>query len=463
MNFNDIDKWLEEKLPEMEKDLAELVKHNSIEAESAPDAPFGTEVEAALEDALKVAERLGFSTRNEHYYGIADMGGTAGEDGDFYAVLGHLDVVPAVPRDWEHDPFSLTAEGDRLYGRGTMDDKGPMLAALYGAAALAKAGFEPDAFVRFIFGTNEETHMAGVKKYKEREKMPIGGFTPDADWPLVIGEKGICQFNVGRQWIDAEEKAFLILNKINAGTANNIVPAMAEARFEIGEGAELQFADSEDITVVLDGEEIVITAYGTAAHGSAPEQGDNALTKLLRYIDRLDFSPAPAKAFVADLVRLTADDKTGKDMGLSGSDEYSVTTVSPNILHMDRAGGTLTNDMRYRVTDKPEKYKKLLAQLAERENVSVDYSHVTAPLFADKTAPLVSSLLSAYRDVTGDMTEPLVIGGGTYAKVIPGMVAFGCEPVDEPSRAHQADEYITRAELLSAARVYARAIYNLTK
>lgn len=462
MDFKKIDKWLEEKLPEMEKDLAELVKHNSVEGEPAPDAPFGAEVETTLKDALQVAERLGFSTRNEHYYGIADMR-AANDAGDFYAVLGHLDVVPAVPQDWEHDPFTLTAEGDRLYGRGTMDDKGPMLAAMYGAAALVEAGFEPALPVRFIFGTNEETHMAGVEKYKELEKMPIGGFTPDAEWPLVIGEKGICQFNIRRQWDGSAEEGFLILNKIDAGTANNIVPAKAEARFEIGEGAELQFPEEEDITVVLDGEEIVITAYGTAAHGSTPEQGDNALTKLLRYIDRLDFSPAPAKAFVADLVRLTADDKTGKDMGLSGSDEYSVTTVSPNILHMDGAGGTLTNDMRYRVTDKPEKYKKLLAQLAERENVSVDYSHVTAPLFADKTAPLVSSLLSAYRDVTGDMTEPLVIGGGTYAKVIPGMVAFGCEPIDEPSRAHQADEYITRAELLSAARVYARAIYNLAK
>ena len=462
MDFKVIDRWLEEAMPEFEKDLAELVSYNSVEAPAEDKAPFGREVAGALESAVSMAEKFGFSVRNEAYYGVADWGDAEGSKDGFMAVLGHLDVVPALPEDWSHDPFEMTAVGDRLYGRGTMDDKGPMLAAIYAAASLKAAGYEPRVPLRFIFGTNEETGMAGVARYVQTESMPLGGFTPDAEWPVVIGEKGICHFTLSADW-DEGEGGSLRLVSADSGTAANIVPAKAKAVFEIGEGAELSFPAEDGIETVLDGEQIVISASGVAAHGSTPEQGDNALTKLLRYLARLDFAPAGAKAFLSKLCALTQDDKNGADMGLAGSDEYSVTTVSPNVLHVSGSCGSLLCDMRFRITDEPEKYEKLLAGLAEKEGFTLDAGHVTRPLFVREDSDLVQGLLSAYREVTGDMHEPLIIGGGTYAKVIPGMVAFGCEPIDEPSRAHQADEYAERGELLRAAKVYARAIYNITK
>ena len=462
MDFKIIDKWLEEAMPQFEKDLAELVSYNSVEAPAEDGAPFGREVAGALKSAMSMTQRLGFSSRNEGYYGVADWGDAEGSNGSFMAVLGHLDVVPALPEDWTHDPFEMTVVGDRLYGRGTMDDKGPMLAAVYAAAALKAAGYEPRVPLRFIFGTNEETGMAGVARYVKTETMPAGGFTPDSEWPVVIGEKGICHFKLSAKW-DAEETGALRLVSVDCGSAANIVPAKAKAVFELGEGAELSFPAAEEIETVLDGEQIVITASGVAAHGSTPEQGDNALTKLLRYLAGLDYAPSGAKAYLDRLCALTADDKTGADMGLAGKDEYSVTTVSPNVLHADAGSGCLLCDMRFRITDEPERYVELLSGLAQREGFTLDTGHVTRPLFVREDSDLVKGLLSAYRDVTGDMHEPLIRGGGTYAKVIPGMVAFGCEPIDEPSRAHQADEYAARGELLRAAKVYARAIYNITK
>ena len=449
-------------MPALEADLAELVSFYSVEGPAEPGAPFGREVADTLERALAQADRLGFATRSEGYYGVADYGDVAGSGGQFMAVLGHLDVVPAVAEEWSHDPFSLTVDGGRLYGRGTMDDKGPMLAALYAAAALKAAGWQPCIPLRFIFGTNEETGMAGVARYTQTEAMPLGGFTPDAEWPVVIGEKGICHFKLSKSW-DADEGGFLNLLSVDSGTAANIVPASAVARFSLGEGAELSFPAADGIETTLDGEEIVITASGIAAHGSTPELADNALTKLLRYLAGLDYAPAGAKAFLDRLCELTRDDKHGEDMGLAGSDEYSVTTVSPNVLHVTPLCGTLTCDMRFRITDQPDKYEKLIADLAVREGFESDAPRASKPLFVREDSDLVQGLLAAYREVTGDMTAPLIIGGGTYAKVIPGMVAFGCEPVDAPSRAHQADEYATREELLTAARVYARAIYNITK
>lgn len=464
MDFSVVDKWLEKNLPDMEADLAGLVRHNSVEAKAEGDAPFGAEVEAALKAALDAAERLGFSVRNEHYYGIADMGDVEGSDGNFYAVLGHLDVVPAQPQEWEHDPFELFEDDGKLFGRGSIDDKGPVLAALYGAAALKKFGFEPQKPLRFIFGTNEETKMAGVAEYVKKEKMPLGGFTPDAEWPVVIGEKGIFHFELASKWNqdDAKDEPLTLIS-FESGTAKNIVPAKAQARFAINEGAELSFPDAEDVMVGLDGEDILITAYGIAAHGSTPEQGDNALTKLLHYIKDIKFGPAGAKDFVCKLDRLTIDDKNGSEMGFALSDDLSETTVSPNMLQINETEGSLLCDMRFAVTHNSEKYRQLLEELAQKEHLTAKHAAAAEPLFVSADTPLVKSLLKAYRDVTGDMRDPLIIGGGTYAKVIPNMVAFGCEPTDEPGRAHQANEYITADELLRAAKVYARAVYNLSK
>lgn len=456
MDFAKLDQIIDSRLPEMEQDLAALVACPSVGGESAgPNAPFGPEVRRALDAMLGITGRFGLPSRDmEGYCGYADLPGTRE---DTVGVLGHLDVVPARAADWKHPPFAMTAEDGRLYGRGVIDDKGPTLAALYGAMALRELGAPLRKTVRFIFGCNEETGMACMKHYLETEPAPSCGFTPDAQWPLIVGEKGILHYSLDAQWEPAKGGARLA--SLRAGAAANVVPAQAQALLLDADG----LPEAEGISLSREGNAVAVTALGVAAHASTPEEGDNALTKLLCYLSRVPFGPAGAKDYVDALAKLLRDDKYGGGLGIAGEDELSRTTNAPTVCTIGETGGSLTCDLRFRLTDKTARYREILAGTAGEHGLRFVPGLSQEPLYLGGDHPLAAGLLRSYREVTGDMSQPLVIGGGTYAKVMPNFLAFGPEPCGAPTRAHQADEFLTEKELLDSAKIYARAIWYMAR
>ena len=457
MDFTKADQLIQQYLPDMERDLKTLVDIPSVEAPAVGEgAPFGAEVQRALTEALAISEKLGLSVCDlDGYCGYADL---RGETEAQVGVLGHLDVVPADPADWSHPPYCCETVDDRIYGRGTLDDKGPMIAALYGAKALREADIPLRKTVRFIFGCNEETGMACMEHYLKCCPPPECGFTPDAEWPLIVGEKGIMHHELSAAWEAAKDGARLV--RLSCGAAANVIPAKAEAVLLDYDG---EIPETEGIRVSRSGNETHISALGTAAHASTPADGDNALKKLLGCLAGLSFGPAAAKEAVEKLARLAEDECYGTNFGVAGEDGLSRTTHAPTVCHFTETGFTLICDMRFRLTDKAEKYLELLSALAAREGLTfTDLGH-QEPLYLGADHPLAGKLLESYRDVTGHMADPIIIGGGTYAKVMPNFLAFGPEPYGEPPRAHQADEYITREELLSAARIYARAIARMAE
>lgn len=456
MDFKFVDNLIDASLNDMEKDLAALIRYPSVQAEpSAPNAPFGAAVRGALEETMKITERMGLSAVDlDGYCCYADAKGTTDE---MVGVLGHLDIVPAEPKDWKYDPFTMTNEDGRLYGRGTMDDKGPMLAALYGMKALRDAGFKPEKTVRFIFGCNEETGMLCMDHYIKNAPCPTGGFTPDGEWPLIVGEKGIMHYQLNAAWDAAAEGMRLV--SLSAGAAANVVPAEAVA--VLRDAGDLPEAGG--LKIEKNGDETTLTMLGAAAHASTPEEGENALAKLLRYLSKLDFAPAGAKRYVDTMARLTADELHGAALGVDTSDELSVTTNAPTVCRLNESGARMTLDMRFRLSDTMDFYIEHLTRIAEENGLSFVQETCQNPLYLGNDNPLGKQLLESYREVTGDMTEPLVIGGGTYAKKMQGFLAFGPEPLGQPTRAHQANEYFTEDELLTAAKIYARAIYQMAK
>ena len=458
MDFQYVDTLIDASLAAMEKDLAALVRYPSVQAApGAPGAPFGAAVRGALEETLRITKRLGFTAEDmDGYCCYADA---AGKGEEMVGVLGHLDIVPADARDWKYDPFTMTKEDGKLYGRGTMDDKGPMIAALYGMKALLNAGFEPDKTVRFIFGCNEETGMLCMDHYIAHAPCPRGGFTPDGEWPLIVGEKGIMHYQLNADWDAAGAAAGAKLVKIESGAAANVVPAAATA--VLRDAGELPAA--EGLRFEKNGRDLTLTMLGAAAHASTPEEGENALAKLLRYLSKLDFGPAGAKKYVDTMARLTADELHGAAMGVNTADALSVTTNAPTVCRLDETGAEMTLDMRFRLSDKMDFYIDHLTKLAAENGLTFVKETCQNPLYLGNDNPLGQQLLESYREVTGDMTEPLVIGGGTYAKKMEGFLAFGPEPLGAPTRAHQANEYFTEDELLTAAKIYARAIYRMAK
>jgi len=183
---------------ELLKSIIDLVNIGSIKEESKIDAPFGEKPKAALVKVLEIAEDLGFKIKNlDNYIGYAQYG----EGENYIGVLGHLDVVP-VGEGWKFPLFSGHIENGKIYGRGALDNKGPIILALYGLYAIKEAGLKINKSVRIIFGTDEESGFNDIPYYLKREKPPIMGFTPDCKYPVVYGERGRANIQIQIEYND---------------------------------------------------------------------------------------------------------------------------------------------------------------------------------------------------------------------------------------------------------------------
>ena len=168
--------------------LQENIRIPSVEGTPEEGAPYGIHCRRSLDHVLAAADAMGFKTCNvDGHVGWCEYG----EGEEMVAVLGHLDVVPAGD-GWSFDPWGGEIKDDKIFGRGTMDDKGPSIAALFALEALRDSGLSLKRRVRLIFGCNEETGATDVHYYLEHGgEVPVMGFTPDAEYPIINGEKGI--------------------------------------------------------------------------------------------------------------------------------------------------------------------------------------------------------------------------------------------------------------------------------
>ena len=188
----------------------------------APGAPFGAEVRKMYDMALSDCEAEGFVTRG--FDGYALDATLEGESDEAIAVLGHLDVVPAGD-GWPMDPFAAVREGDKIYGRGTSDDKGPSLCALYAMKAIKEAGIPLKKSIRLILGCDEESGWEDMAYYAEHVGLPEVGFSPDASFPLINTEKAMIHMSLTAP-VSAEG---LQVKEMFTGERTNVIPGESKA------------------------------------------------------------------------------------------------------------------------------------------------------------------------------------------------------------------------------------------
>ena len=425
------------------KSLQDLIKINSVQAPATPGAPFGEGNVKALEYSLKLLEEFGFKTKNgDNYYGYGDIGN---EDFPLFGILAHLDVVPISPT-WQHDPFGGEIEDGYLYGRGTLDDKGPFIAALYACAQLLNEGLTPKKRIRFILGCNEESGWKCMDEYAMREEMPAEGFSPDADFPVINCEKGVVYHKV------SVPKPQFIVN-IKSGERANVVPDKAVATVYNKEGL-MERAIKMGAEVTKEGDLVTITTFGVSAHGSTPQKGDNALTKLFEILSIYDEAIEYIyKSFI------TYD---GKGMGLNVSDERSGSlTLNLGVCALSEYKIDVTIDIRYPLSITMDEITNIFVKHFECISGKVERGAYHLPLYVSKDDPLIKALLGAYNDVTGTKGEAITIGGGTYARVLPKGVAFGPVFPGEESRVHGDDERILLKDFAKTIEIYKEAIKRL--
>lgn len=233
---------IDENKEKMINHIIDLVKIPSVESEAINRAPFGEEVNNALLKALEISEELGFKTKNiDGYMGYAEFG----EGEDYVGVFGHLDVVP-VGEGWINPPFSGHIEDGKIFGRGILDNKGPIMAALYGLYAIKESGLKLTKPVRIVFGTDEESGFTDLDYYLTREKPPVMGFTPDCKYPVVYGERGRAKIRVkvdidNENRVDRTREFFDFVNKYILSSKDN------------GERLGINYDDKEFGTMVMRG------------------------------------------------------------------------------------------------------------------------------------------------------------------------------------------------------------------
>ena len=491
--------------------IAESIRFDSSLSESAPDMPFGKGAYECLHHFLSLAEKLGFETNNYDNY-IGEV--LFGEGEEEFAVLAHLDVVPA-GSGWEKDPFGGEISDGKIWGRGAVDDKGPAICCLYALKALKDEGFVPHKKIKLIVGCNEEAGWGCIEHYKKCARLPEIGFSPDADFPVIYAEKGILHL---RFHFPVTRPPFHSLE--GGSTANMVcdyctVTPRSTARLH-----------TEHLT--QDGKRFYF--QGKSAHGSTPALGVNAIQPVLELFRNTNAS-------VKRVLECLFDDvyELRKLRDQTGS-----LTLSPNIIKFRRGNLDVICDIRYPAT---MSLSEVLAAV-NRFGVKYETLHHQEPLFHAKSDLLIATLLSVYRECTGlpelpcvpaekqapeeeseiteseivenaetesgqetiaetetesetedeaeteteeaaereegeteetteeepneeeeepyDPVQPIAIGGGTYARALKHGAAFGPEMEGDEAVVHRPNEYITLDRVKLLLKIYKTAIERLT-
>ena len=409
-------------------DLKGLLQIDSTNADAGPvmpEAPLGIGINNAINYVLDLGERFGFKTKNcDGYCGYIEMG--QGEE--MIGILTHVDTVP-VGDGWSVNPFDLTIDGDKVFGRGTIDNKGPTLVALYAMKALADSDALINKRVRLIIGGDEEgDEWHCMNRYKATEESPTYAFSPDSGYPAIFAEKGILSISIERDLDPSIQNLDFF-----SGTQINTVPDYAKA-------------------IVRDA---VYESIGKPAHASQPHEGINAMFLLARELRALGLDHP-----FLDLI----DIATSEGLDINFEDEISgKLTINPSIAHVDNERAILKCDIRYPVTMNGADIGKNIARAVEPLGFRFKINHDLAPLHMEKESYLIDALQKIYEDYTGDTTGPKVIGGGTYARAFDNAVAFGGRFPEEPNTCHQTDEYWSIKSMKMNFDIITKALESLVQ
>lgn len=459
----DIKKYINTHFDEVLKSIIEIIRIKTVKADRAGDAPYGEELKKGLNKVLEIAQGLGFKVKNlDNYIGYAEYG----EGEEYIAILGHIDVVPEGDEaSWSVPPYEGCVVNNQLTARGAIDNKAPIISALYSLKAVVDTHPEFNKRVRIIFGTNEESGDEDIKYYLAREKEPKYAFTPDGRFPVIFSEKGIYTFSFRKkiQWKDSK------IVEIKAGTRSNIVPekCIAKVRNISKETVEtalkkMRSLTKAEYTMNCEGDTTEIICTGVSAHASSPHKGVNALLGMYKFLNLIIGKEDAAKGFISFISGYIGESSAGEKLGIKTvNEEVGNLTISAGITNILNDELFVKFNIRYPASIDEKNLDLRLKTAGEKEGIVFFKENHNAPLYFEKTHPLVKELQEIYVNVTGRDEEPAALGGGTYAKLMPNTVAFGPNFKEYNGKPHSFDECMDLDMLKQGMEIYARAILKL--
>ena len=443
----------------------------------------------------KMAKDFGLQFRNvDNRIFEVRLPGTGGEE---FGILTHADVVPVVPAEWvvdgqQLDPFKVTRIGDKLYGRGTIDDKGSIATVLYAMKAVKEAKLPLQRGIRLMIETTEETGGDAMKYYREKTKLPEYNIVLDSKYPAVVAEKGTGAIKAYFADVktDAQQPAITAM----AGAASsNAIAQTAAATIEAGNAqalaavaqklqaakdafvAQNQQYGKFSIDIASAANKIDIKVTGSSAHGSRPEEGVNPVPRLALFLQQALMAEGGA-ALVAtnqysNAVRYINGvyglDYFGKGLGLAYADDFmGPLTISPNFIKAGNGQLEVTANARMPRGKSPEQLKaeveKGIANWSAAAKVPVKIDYTQGNWMArDPKGAWLSTLLNIFGDTTGLDAKPVPTAGSTTAKLMPNAINFGPAMPGKKYTAHNALEYKEVPDLQADMQMFTEMLVRI--
>ncbi len=457
-----ISRWVEEHRDAYIRDVSRLVAIRSVSGEAENGKPFGPGPAAALEEAMRICREKGFRvTDHEGYVMTADL--CAEEHA--LDILAHLDVV-GEGEGWDTDPYTATEKDGCLYGRGTDDDKGPAVAAIYAMACVAEQ-FPLKKNVRLILGTDEESGSRDIRHYYAANQPAPNTFSPDASFPVYNTEKGGLAARFSMEW--PQQESLPRVSVLEGGYRINVLPADAKATVLGMKATEIEQICrplAEQLQVQLkvsqSGNGVELAVKGRAAHASTPEQGINGITALIRLLLALPLAAHPGLEALRRLDALMPHgDSAGSALGIAMEDSISgPLTLAFSLLKMGETGVEGSFDSRVPICATEDNCRLKAKAAFEAKGFRFE-GMLRPPHHTPADSPFIQSMLQRYSSFTGRKGECLSMGGGTYVHDIPGGVAFGAAMPDFESNLHGANERMKIEDMLTAIKIFAAVICDL--
>lgn len=461
-----IEAYFADKEQELIDAVTRLCAIRSVRDEAKPGMPFGEGCDKALHEAIDMAGEMGFAVKNyDGYVCTADLN----DEETALHILGHLDVVGEGTGWTVCEPYEPTVVDGQIYGRGTSDDKGPMVSALMAMQCVKELGVPLSKNARVIMGVDEESGSEDIEYYYSKEPFAPYTFSPDAEFPVINTEKGMYRPTFTMDWEPESEGPRVV--SFHGGFRLNVVPPEAECVVDglpmrglygvaqkVGQATGVEFRIKH-----LEGEQIQIKAIGQSAHAAEPNTGRNALTALLSvlYVCPLKEDLKSTKAIRALFELFPPKDTSGTNLGIEMKDEISgELTLAFSLLDMTDTGIKGRFDARVPICANEDNCKKVAEDKLGAFGYTVS-GDMKAPHHTPEDSPFVQTLLKCYEAYTGNQGECMAIGGGTYVHEIPGGVAFGPVMPGSVTNLHGPDERIAVADLLTAAKIFAQVIIDV--
>ena len=452
-----IDAYLDQHWEEMVEAMKTLMRIPSVSGEPEGAYPFGKNCAEVLDTAFEMGRKMGMDTQNDDYYGGSIL--MRGEKDEEIGIFAHLDVVPE-GTGWMQPPYAPYVRDNWLFGRGSADDKGAAVLALYAMDCVKQSGVLPKRTVRLYLGCSEECGMKDISSYLERHTPPAFSFVPDASFSVCYAEKGICEVEL---CADTPQK----LLGYDAGTVSNAVAGLAHADFA-GQAPAFDEARWPHIHITQKENGFTVEAVGRSAHAAFPETSVNASAMLAEFICEnglIDAVDEKTLRFVAECFKPFYGEKLG--IAFETPEMGKLTAIGGTTRMKD--GRLIQNiNIRYPSGVDGSWLKRHIAETASAYGWTVCGLRDDPPSFISPDDPIIQALDALSGKYIGETGGPYCMGGGTYARHLPRAVAFGpgirglkkpCEPGH--GGGHQPDECVSLELLRKAFYVYAEAILKI--